>query len=314
MNAGVTGAVTRAPARDRVGLVESFGLLLRSARPRQWPKNGVVLLGLVFARDLFDPGQAARAVLAMILFCALSGAVYLVNDLLDVEKDRLHPLKRQRPLASGRLSPALALTSALVVGLGGLVGSFVLSPAFGGIAAGYLLLQGAYVVLLKHAAIVDVLVLATGFVLRAIAGAVVIGAPISPWLYVCTMLLALFLALGKRRQEIVLLSQGASGHRPALDHYTIPLLDQLIQVVTTSLVVSYMLYSFFAESVPRNHTMMFTIPFVLYGLFRYLYLVHVRGEGGAPEEVLLRDWAIGLCVVLWGVAVVIILYVIPNAT
>jgi 4-hydroxybenzoate polyprenyltransferase len=299
---------------ERAGVLGSLALLARSMRPRQWPKNGVVLVGLVFARQYGDPGQVLRAMAAAVLFCLLSGAVYLVNDLLDLEKDRLHPRKRRRPLASGRLSPTVAAVAALLIAGSALAGSFVVSTGFGLVALGYVLLQVGYVAFLKHAVILDVLALSMGFVLRAVAGAVVVSVPISPWLYVCALLLALFLALGKRRQELVSLStEAAVGHRPALEEYTVGLLDQLIQVVTTCLVLAYMLYTFSAENLPRNHAMMLTVPFVLYGLFRYLYLVHARGEGGAPEEILLRDRGIGLCVFLWGVACVAILYAFPAA-
>ncbi len=286
--------------------------LFKSLRPRQWPKNGVVLVGLVFARELGQPAQVGRAVLAALLFCLLSGAVYLVNDLLDLEKDRRHPTKRSRPLAAGLLSPRVAVVFAGVAGVAGLGASFLLSPAFGAVATGYLGLQALYIVWLKHTVILDVLALAAGFVLRAVAGAVVVQVPISPWLYVCTMLLALFLALGKRRQELVLLDAGAGEHRPALEQYTVALLDHLLQVVTTSLLVAYMLYTFFAGNLPRNSSMMLTIPFVLYGLFRYLYLVHARGEGGSPEDVLLRDRPMAACVALWAITSVAILYFAPR--
>jgi 4-hydroxybenzoate polyprenyltransferase len=271
-----------------------------------------VLIGLVFARELGDANQVRRALVAMALFCAFSGAVYLFNDLADVNKDRLHPTKRRRPLPSGQLSPVVAAVAGVTLIVGGLGAAAALSPAFAAVAAGYLLLQAAYVAFLKHVVILDVLALAGGFVLRAVAGAVAVAVPISPWLYVCTMLLALFLALGKRRQELTLLSTAAAGHRPALEQYTLGLLDQLLQVVTTSLLVAYMLYTFFAENLPRNQSMMLTIPFVLYGVFRYLYLVHVRGEGGSPEEVLLRDRPIGACVLLWGASAVLILYLSPR--
>lgn len=287
--------------------------LLQSMRPRQWTKNGVLLVGLVFSRELGDPVQNLRAGLALVLFCLLSGAVYLVNDLLDRAKDQLHPAKRLRPLASGRLSPHVAAFTAATIVAGGLLAAYALSPAFCGVAATYLALQGLYVAVLKHAVILDVLTLASGFVLRAVGGAVVVAVPISPWLYVCTMLLALFLALGKRRQELILLTSTAAGHRPALDHYTLGLLDQLLQVVTTSLLVAYMLYTVFAENLPANHAMMLTIPHVMYGLFRYLYLVHARGEGGSPEEVLLRDRPMAACVVLWACTSVLILYAVPRA-
>jgi 4-hydroxybenzoate polyprenyltransferase len=282
-------------------------------RPRQWTKNGVVLVGLVFARELGHPDQVLRGAVAVAVFCLLSGAVYLFNDLLDLEKDRLHPTKRRRPLASGQLAPGVALAAGIALIVAGLGAALAVAPPFAAVAAGYLALQAAYVGLLKHAVILDVLAIAAGFVLRAVAGAVAVQVPISPWLYVCTMLLALFLGLGKRRQELVLLEGAAAGHRPALEQYTIGLLDHLQQVVTTALLLAYMLYTFFAENLPRNHAMMLTIPFVLYGLFRYMYLVHVRGEGGSPEEVLLRDRPLAACVALWAAAAVLILYLFPRS-
>jgi len=318
-------ADTREVAAPRVGVLETLGLVVRSLRPRQWPKNGVVLLSLVFAQELGKPDLVLRALAATLLFCLLSGAVYLSNDLRDAEHDRLHPRKRRRPIASGQLSRPVAAGAAIVIGTVALVGAFALSTGFGLTALGYLVLQAVYVGLVKHVVILDVLTLALGFVLRAVAGAVAVAVPISPWLYVCALLLALFLALGKRRQELVSLTattataDGATGevglagrHRPALEEYTVGLLDQLIQVVTTCLVLAYSLYTFSAENLPRNHAMMLTVPFVLYGLFRYLYLVHVRGEGGAPEEILLRDRGIAVCVALWGVACVAILYLSPR--
>ena len=300
-----------------------LALVARSMRPRQWTKNGAVLLALVFALELAQPVQAFRAVAAALLFCLLSGAVYLVNDLRDADKDRLHPRKRHRPIASGRLSPAVAAGAAALLAAVALAGGFALSSGLGWIMTGYLALQTLYVAALKELVILDVLTLALGFVLRAVAGAVVVGVPISPWLYSCALLLALFLALGKRRQELVSLSAVSAAeagydtglaqrHRPALEQYTVGLLDQLIQVVTTCLVLAYSLYTFSAENLPRNHAMMLTVPFVLYGLFRYLYLVHVRGEGGAPEEILLRDPGIAACVALWSAAVVAILYLSPR--
>ena len=287
--------------------------LVRSMRPRQWPKNGVLLVGLIFALDLGQPDLVLRAALAVVIFCLLSGAVYVMNDLLDVEKDRLHPVKRRRPLASGELGQGTAATFAVLTILAALSASMLLPPLFLGTALGYLALQVLYVGVLKHQVILDVFALATGFVLRAVAGAAAVAVPISPWLYVCTLLLALFLALSKRRQELILLTTGAAEHRPSLDQYTVSLLDELLQVVTTSLLVAYMLYTFFAENLPKNHAMMLTIPFVLYGLFRYLYLVHARGEGGSPEDVLLRDRPTAICVALWVVSTVAILYLSPRA-
>ncbi len=299
--------------RPSAGFATLIRALVRSLRPRQWTKNGVVLVGLIFARQLGQPEPVVRATLALVDFCLLSGAVYLANDLVDLEKDRRHPVKRHRPLAAGLLSRRVAAAAAALLAAGALALALALSRPFFVTAVAYLVLQGLYLACFKHLVILDVLALAAGFVLRASAGAVVIDVPISPWLYVCTMLLALFLALGKRRQELLLLAVDAAEHRPALEQYTVGLLDHLMQIVTTSLLFSYMLYTFSAENLPRNHAMMLTIPFVLYGLFRYLYLVHVRGEGGAPDEVLLRDAPLALCVGLWALSAVLILYLSPRA-
>jgi 4-hydroxybenzoate polyprenyltransferase len=292
--------------------LELVRLLVRTMRPRQWPKNGVVLFALVFARELGSTHLLLRALAATLVFCIVSGATYVANDLLDVEKDRLHPTKRQRPLASGQLPTAVAVVAAGALIVGGLIASLWLSLGFFSVVAGYVVLQAVYVLWLKHVVILDVMVLAAGFVMRAVAGAVVVDVPISPWLYVCTLLLALFLALAKRRQELILLSDDAGGHRPSLDQYSVAMLDQLVQVVMTSLLVAYMLYTFFAENLPKNHAMMLTIPYVLYGLFRYLYLVHNRGEGGSPEEVLLRDRPTAVCVALWLATATLILYLSPK--
>ncbi len=312
----MTATRLEAPAavpRPSAGVGTMIRALVRSLRPRQWTKNGVVLVGLIFARQLGQPESVVRATLALVDFCLLSGAVYLANDLVDLEKDRRHPVKRHRPLAAGLLSRRVAAAAAALLAAGALALALALSRPFFVAAVAYLVLQGLYLACFKHLVILDVLALAAGFVLRASAGAVVIDVPISPWLYVCTMLLALFLALGKRRQELLLLAVDAAEHRPALEQYTVGLLDHLMQIVTTSLLFSYMLYTFSAENLPRNHAMMLTIPFVLYGLFRYLYLVHVRGEGGAPDEVLLRDAPLALCVGLWALSAVLILYLSPRA-
>jgi 4-hydroxybenzoate polyprenyltransferase len=307
-------------------------LILASMRPKQWLKNLALLVPIVFAREALNPERLFKALAAVALFCALSGAVYLMNDARDAERDRLHPRKRLRPMAAGELRVETGVWAAALIGGAALALAVVLSPAFGLVAAAYLALQGLYVLALKEIVILDVLALALGFVLRAVAGAVVVGVPISPWLYFCALLLALFLALGKRRQELVSLTasdaaaaggttdvaEGEVGlarrHRPALEEYTVGLLDQLIQVVTTCLVLAYSLYTFSAENLPRNHAMMLTVPFVLYGLFRYLYLVHVRGAGGAPEEILLRDRGIAMCVVLWALTAGAIIYLMPPGT
>jgi 4-hydroxybenzoate polyprenyltransferase len=254
-----------------------------------------------------------RAVAAFVVFCALSGVVYVVNDIMDREADRQHPLKALRPIASGALSPALAGGVALVLAAGALILAFWLGGRFGAVALAYLLLQSLYSGPLKQIVILDVLTIAVGFVLRAAAGAVVIDAPISHWLLVVTILLALFLALSKRRHELVLLADGATGHRRILGEYSPYLLDQMISVVTASTLVSYIFYCISPETVQKFGTGMLglTIPFPLYGIFRYLYLVHRREGGGSPSEMLVNDRPLLACVALWVLAVVVIVYLKP---
>ena len=282
--------------------------LLISLRPRQWTKNGLLFLGLVFARCLGDPNLVVRASLAFVDFCLLASATYLVNDLVDLEQDRQHPTKRKRPIASGLLPGGLAGGTAVVLLIAALALAAVLGTPFASTALLYLALTFSYSLWLKHVVIVDVLTVAAGFVLRAAAGAVVIAVPISPWLYVCTMLGALFLAIGKRRHELVLLEGSATNHRPILEEYNLTLLDQMISVVTSATVIAYSLYSFSAENLPRNGAMMLTVPFLLYGIFRYLYLIHVKQVGGAPEDLLLSDRHLLATVFGWGVLSVLILY------
>ncbi len=278
-------------------------------RPRQWTKNAFVFAALVFDEKLTQVPLFASTLAAFLFFCLISSAVYTVNDLADRERDRAHPLKRLRPLASGQLSPRLAIGAAVGMAAIALAGAFAVKLALGWIVLAYLLLNLAYSFYLKNVVIVDVMSIAAGFVLRVLAGVVVVQvARFSPWLYVCTTLLALFVGLGKRRHEIILLAENANTHRAILDHYTIPFLDQLISLVTSTTVIAYSLYTFSAPNLPPNHLMMLTIPFVLYGLFRYLYLIHVRGLGGAPDELLLQDMPLLLSVVLWAASVVAILY------
>jgi len=230
-----------------------------------------------------------------------------MNDLVDRERDRMHPRKRFRPLASGALSPQVAIT-ALVVILAGTLGlAFLINWQFGAVCVLYFVTQIAYSFWLKHEVIIDVLVLASGFVLRAMAGALVISVPISPWLYVCVSLLGLFLGFSKRRHELILLSEGAGSHRKILQEYSPVLLEEMITVVTSSTVMAYALYTFTADNLPKNHLMMITIPFVLYGIFRYQYLIYQKNEGGTPEELLLRDRPLLACIVLWGLVAVAVL-------
>ena len=297
------------PATAVPGRFLAFNLLI-SLRPGQWTKNLLVFAGLLFAKRLFDAASVADAAAAFTIFCALSGAVYLVNDIADREIDRQHPLKARRPIASGALPVTVAASSAAVLVSGGLAGAFVINRQFGWVAAGYLALQVLYSVKLKHIVILDVLTIAIGFVLRAVGGAFAIDVEISQWLLVCTILLALFIALAKRRHELVLLADGATGHRPILGEYSAYLLDQMIAVVTASTLVAYIFYTISPETQEKFGTALLelTIPFPIYGIFRYLYLVHRREGGGSPAELLLTDRPLLACVALWAVSVAFIIY------
>ena len=270
-----------APARRTVPSPFDF---LRALRPKQWTKNLLVYFALVFSLNQYwTPGNLAqltanlaRASAAFWAFCMISSAQYLINDVLDVSKDRLHPRKRHRPIAAGLVSVPQAVAGAVVLLALGLGLASLIDPLLGLIGATYFVLMLGYSFSLKHLVIVDVFAIAGGFVLRAAAGAIAIGVPISPWFYTCTVLAALFLGFSKRRHELVLLEKGAGDHRRILDEYSPQLLDQMISVVTTSTVVAYALYTFTERSLPSNHAMMLTIPFVLYGIFRYLFLIHQR--------------------------------------
>jgi len=305
----VPGALPKGGAGSRSTAV----LLFHSLRPEQWTKNLIVFAGLIFGLELFDRGAVLRSLLAFAVFCVLSGVVYVVNDIMDREADRRHPLKARRPIASGALSPALAGAVAAVLAAVALAAAFALGIQFGAVAVSYLLLQSAYSGPIKHIVILDVLAISLGFVLRAAAGAVAIDVPISHWLLVVTILLALFLALSKRRHELVLLADGATEHRPILGEYSPYLLDQMISVVTASTLVAYIFYCISPETVRKFGTDMLglTIPFPLYGIFRYLYLVHRREGGGSPSQMLLNDRPLLLCVALWVLAVVVIVYLRP---
>jgi 4-hydroxybenzoate polyprenyltransferase len=284
--------------------------LVRSLRPEQWTKNLILFGGLLFGQRLFDLRSVLYATVAFAVFCALSGVVYLLNDVADRDADRRHPLKQHRPIASGALSTSAALAAAGVIGLVALVVAFVLRVQFGFFAAAYLGLLTIYSGPLKHVVIIDVLTIAIGFVLRAAAGAVAIDVPISNWLLFITILGALFLALSKRRHELVLLADGATSHRPILQEYTPYLLDQMISVVTASTLVAYAFYTVSPDTVEKFHTnhLGLTLPFLLYGIFRYLYLVHQKEGGGSPSEMLLNDRPLLVCVALWAFAVALIIY------
>jgi len=284
--------------------------LIVSLRPHQWTKNLVVFAGLIFGQRLFDSTAVIKAVSAFVLFCLMSGVVYLVNDIVDRRSDQQHPIKQRRPIASGALPLPVAFAAVIILGAVSLAGAAALGGAFALTAGSYLGLQVLYSGLLKHVVIVDVLTIAVGFVLRAVGGAVAVDVEISHWLLVCTILLALFIALAKRRHEIVLLADGASEHRPILGEYSAYLLDQMIGVVTASTLIAYVFYTISPETVTKfgTESLGFTIPFPLYGIFRYLYLVHRREGGGSPADLLLTDRPLLACVALWGIAVAIIIY------
>jgi 4-hydroxybenzoate polyprenyltransferase len=284
--------------------------LVLSLRPSQWTKNLIIFGALGLSQRLLDVEAVLVSCAAFAIFCVLSGVVYLLNDIADREADRQHPLKRFRPIASGALPVPVAIGWALGLGLGGLAAAFWLRPLFGVVATSYVLLLALYSWQLKHIVILDVLTIAIGFVMRAAAGAIAIAVPISHWLYVLTILLALFLALSKRRHELVLLANGATSHRRILAEYSPYLLDQMIAVVSASTIVAYAFYTVSPETVQKFGTdrLMLTLPFPLYGIFRYLYLVHLKEGGGSPADMLLTDRPLLLCVALWTVAVAIIIY------
>jgi len=275
--------------------------LLRSLRPTQWLKNGFVLAPIVFSGRIGDPEAWVRNLLAVLAFCAASSATYLVNDVLDREADRRHPSKRTRPIAAGDISVATAIVAACLLIAAAAVVAFFLGGWFETVLGGYLVLTLLYSVLLKEAVFVDVLVVAAGFVLRVVGGAVAIDVPISTWLLLCAYLLALYLALGKRRAELALLGEEAGNHRVVLGHYTLPLVDQAISVVLGATVLAYTLYTVAPDTVAKvgSEGLMATVPVVLYGLFRYLYLLHRHELGGSPTKVLITDRPLLACVVVW---------------
>ena len=284
--------------------------LIVSLRPDQWTKNLIVFAALIFSVQLLDPAALALASAAFLIFCVLSGCVYLINDVSDREADRQHPLKRLRPIASGALGAGTALIWAICLGAAALAAAYWLQPLFGLVAASYLALFVLYTHWLKHVVILDVMSIAIGFVLRALAGGLVIGVPVSDWLLVCTVLGALFLGLAKRRHEITMLGDGASGHRRILEEYDPYLLDQMIAIVAAATLVVYVIYCASPETAERFGTrlLVLTTPFPIYGIFRYLYLVHRKHGGGSPSDMLLRDRPLLSCVALWGIAVVLLIY------
>ena len=285
--------------------------IIKSLRIQQWIKNLFVFAPLIFSQKVFVLPLFIKTVLAFVLFCILTGAAYLLNDIQDLEEDKLHPVKSKRPLASGRLEKKKALFAGILLGIVALSGAYFLNISFFAVLLLYSILQIAYSSWLKHVVIIDVFLIAAGYFLRVIAGGLAIQVQISPWLFICTILLALFLALSKRRHELVVLDKKAETHRPILREYTPQLLDQMIAVVTASTVISYCLYTISTETVAKYGTMnmIFTLPFVLYGIFRYLYLVHQKEGGGSPEALIIKDKPLLVDLFLWIVAAMVILYI-----
>jgi len=285
--------------------------LFKAMRPRQWTKNAFVFAALVFDRQLLLPKSLEHTFLAFVIFCLLSSSVYLINDILDVDADRNHPVKKNRPIAAGKLPIPVAITAAVVLIVISLVGSYLLAVELAAIVFAYLVMNLAYSKWLKHIPLIDVLIIAAGFVLRVAAGVSVIHVQrFSPWLYVVTSLLALYIGFGKRRAEIATLESEEKGpHRKVLDGYSIPFIDQMITIVSTCTIIAYSLYTFSAPNLPDNHAMMLTIPFVLYGIFRYLYIIQIKNAGGEPEEILLQDHPLQAAILLWGIAVMVVFYI-----
>jgi len=283
--------------------------LIKTMRPRQWTKNGFIFFALIFDKQLFLLGPFLRTLAGFFLFCLISSAVYLFNAIADVEADRNHPEKKFRPIASGQLPVNVAWAAALLLTAIAIPLGYLLSPAFALILTTYLVLNLLYSRWLKHVPILDVLIIAFGFVLRVAAGVALITVErFSPWLYMITLLFSLYIGLGKRRAEINLLSQGAVSHRKVLEGYTLPLLDQYITIVSGMTIIAYSLYTFSAVNLPENHTMMLTIPFVIYGIFRYLQLIQFGHAAGSPDEVALKDRPLQITVVLWVLAVIAVFY------
>ena len=289
-----------------------FIALFKTMRPRQWPKNIFIFAALVFDKQLLHLDPLLRTLGGFVLFCLISSAVYIFNDLVDIEADRQHPEKKKRPIPSGELPLSAAWIAGSLLTIVTLALSLLMDWEFAAVLLGYFLINLAYSRWLKHMPIIDVLVLALCFVLRVEGGVTLIDVQrFSPWIYIVMTLLALYLGFGKRRAEMALLAQGAGSHRKVFEGYTIPLLDQYILIVSGTTIVAYSLYTFTAPNVPANHSMMLTIPFVLYAIFRYLYLVQVKHAGGAPEEILLSDHPLQIAIVLWALAVLAVFYLFP---
>lgn len=288
--------------------------LLRTMRPHQWTKNVVIFAGLVFDGQLTNMNSLIRVVIGFVLLCFVASTIYIINDLVDIEADRQHPRKKNRPLPSGQLPKKVAVAAAFVIPIAALVGAFVLNPEFSVVLIIYFVTHILYSFWLKNVVIIDILTITAGFVLRVAAGVVIVDvANFSPWLYACTGLLALFLAIGKRRQELVMLAENAHNVRVTYKDYNLALLDEMLRFVISGTFIAYLLYTVQAETirVANTNLALITVPFVLYALFRYMFLIQVRNEGSAPDEVLLRDRPLLISILLWGLTFLVILY-LPN--
>jgi len=285
--------------------------LIKSMRLRQWPKNLFVMAAVIFDGKLFNTNALMISFAGVFIFCLISSSVYLINDIRDIDFDRNHPVKKFRPIASGKLPIKVAVIAAIALLVISFPCAYLLTPHFALVAGAYFVINLLYSAYLKHVPLIDVLIIAAGFVLRVGAGVTLINVQrFSPWLYVVTTLLALYIGFGKRRAELNLLTTEANSHRKVLDGYSIPLLDQLITIVSSCTIITYSLYTFSAPNLPENHAMMLTIPFVMYGIFRYLYLIQIKGEGGAPEDLLLTDRPLQITILLFGLAVLSVFYLV----
>jgi len=278
--------------------------IIISMRPKQWYKNLVIFAGILFSLNLFNINMWFEVIAAFLIFCAISGCVYLINDIIDCDRDKIHPLKKKRPIASGELSIFSAFSTALILLFAGLGCAYTLNVLFFYSTLSFFLLMLAYSLLLKNYFLVDILTISVGFVIRAVAGCLVISVIISPWLILCAFFIALFLAIGKRRHELLLMGEEAIIHRKNLNSYSLGMLEQMISITTAVLIISYSLYTFLAN----NIVLMVTIPFIIYGIFRYLYLIHKKSHGGEPEK-LFNDKGLIFCLVIWILLVTIILYI-----
>jgi 4-hydroxybenzoate polyprenyltransferase len=277
--------------------------LIITMRPKQWYKNFILFISIIFSHNIGNLEMWSIVISAFIIFCILSGGEYIINDIIDLEKDKNHPKKQKRPIASGKFKVIHALIFAIILIIGGIIASYFINIPFMILSISYVLLILLYSLLLKHIIIVDLLVISIGFVIRAIAGGVAINVIISPWLIVCTFLLALFLAIAKRRHEVILLGDEGKNHRKILSEYSTIILDQIMSITTAALIISYSMYTFLSN----NYYLMLTIPFAIYGIFRYIVLVHTSNFGG-EAEMLFKDKGMQICMVLWGVTAIVVLY------